>query len=193
MKLWGRILRSLRTGMAASAPPPDLTDASSDADLADWARELGVEKDVMQRMVDQRRALVQEVASDPRGWGFDLLDARAPRKNVTDEYRRHTLLGGSLGESFLQAHAPLLHLVPDPPTMPDGTALDEQLMRAARLEQEPAAAIAAHLRTTIQATLGEPLDRAAIEHAVREVAWDHDLEAAKVSTSVLYAMRDLLL
>jgi hypothetical protein len=193
VKLWGRIWRTIRTGTPVAAPLPDIVDDDAGEEaLGDWARELGVDRDVMQRMVEQRRALVFDVADDPRSWGFDLLPIQSPRKDVTAEYRRHTRLTGTLGASFLQDHAPLLRLVPDPPTMPDGTPLDDYLVAQARLDEDSAIAIARHLRTTIQATLGEPLDRAGVEHAVREVSWDQDLDAARVTPMVLHALRDVL-
>lgn len=164
----------------------------SDAALAEWARELGVDSAVMRVLVEQRRALVYDVAADPRGWGFDLLPAGARRRDIGTEFRRHTRLTGALGDSFLQGHAPLLALVPDPPTMPDGTPLDELLVTGARLAPEAASDIAQHVRSTIQLTLGRPLDRDAFDHAVREAAWDHDLDAARVSDHVNAAVRKIV-
>ena len=172
--------------------PHGVDQEEADAELEQWARELGVDTLVMRTLVEQRRALVFDVAADPRGWGFDLLPARASRRDAATTFRRQTRLTGSLGDSFLAGHRPLLSLVPDPPTMPDGTPLDRQLVAAARLDPEPAAAIARHIRATIQARLGAPLDRESFEHAVREAAWDHDLDAANVIPAVLSAVSELV-
>ncbi|MCB0879249.1 MAG: hypothetical protein KDC46_09755 [Thermoleophilia bacterium] len=164
----------------------------SDAALADWARELGVDTTVMQRLVEQRRGLVYDIAESPRTWGFDLCPARAPRRDAATEFRRQTRLTGTLGDSFLQDHEPLLALVPDPPTMPDGTPLDEHLVAEARLSPEAAIDVARHVRAVIQQSLGRPLDPAAIEQAVREAAWDHDLDAAQATRHVIGALSELL-
>ncbi len=171
---------------------PGHDEHGDDVALTDWARELGVDDDVMQRLVEQRRALVFDVADDPRGWGFDLIPARAQRRDAATEFRRATRLTGALAESFLVDHGPLLALVPEPPTMPDGMPLDAWLAQSARLHSDEARAIAHHVRTTIQATLGAPLTREAIEHAAREASWDHDLDAARTIDAVVIALRDLL-
>ncbi len=164
----------------------------SEAALADWARELGVDTDVMQRLVEQRRALVYDIAADPRTWGFDLQPSSAPRRDAATEFRRQTRLTGTLGDSFLQDHEPLLALVPDPPTMPDGTPLDELLARDTSLDPDAAGSVARHVRAAIQERLGRPLDREAFEHAVREAAWDHDLDPSRVAPQVLDAVEALL-
>jgi hypothetical protein len=171
---------------------PGHDDEGDAAALAGWARELGVTDEVMRRLVEQRRALVFDVADDPRAWGFDLLPARAPRREAAAEFRRATRLTGALAESFLAEHGALLALVPEPPTMPDGTPLDELLVRTARLAPEPARAVAHHVRTTLQATLGAPLTREAVERAAREASWDHDLDAARTIEAVTLAMRQVL-
>lgn len=177
-------------------PSPAVVDDEEDPGdarvLGAWAAEHGVTPDVMSRLVAQRRVLVAQVAEDPRAWGFDLLAASAPRRDVATELRAGTRLQGALAASFLAGHAPLLALVPDPPTLPDGTPLDEQLVRAARLEREAARDLASHVRSTIQARLGRPLDPEAFEHAVREAAWDHDLDAQRTLPRVLDAVSDVL-
>lgn len=183
--LRGRGSDPLETGPAAQDGAP-----VGDGTLQQWARELGVEPAVMQVLVEQRRALVYDVAEDPRAWGFDLLPAGAPRRDVATELRTRTRVTGSLAGSFLVDHDALLALVPDPLTLPDGTPLDEHLRRTARLAPEVARDIAAHVRTTIQASLGQPLDVDAVEHAVREATWDHDLDASRVTPTVVRAMQE---
>lgn len=42
-----------------------------------------------------------------------------------------------------------------------------------------------------QARLGRPLDAEAFEHAVREAAWDHELDATQVAPLVLRAVEEL--
>lgn len=192
-RLLGRISRSARARTLQVGTPtdPDVTTEPEVA-LRDWARELGVSVEVMARLVEQRRALVRDVAAEPRAWGFDLCERRATRRDVAMELRGRTRLQGALAESFLAGHAALLRLVPDPPTMPDGTPLDAQLERRANVAPEVARDIAAHVRTTIQATLGRPLEQESVEHAVREAAWDHDLEAARVQRDVLHALRSVV-
>lgn len=158
--------------------------------LQQWARELGVEPETMQVLVEQRRALVYDVAQDPRAWGLDLLPTGAPRRDIAAELRARTRVTGALAGSFLVEYDALLELAPDPPTLPDGMPLDEHLVREARLSPEVARDLSAHVRSTMQASLGRPLDAGAIEHAVREVAWDHDLDAARVAPLVVGAMRE---
>lgn len=168
------------------------SDADEDVALRAQANTLGVTPDVMRRMLSERAVLVAEVAQDPRAWGFDLLRPGAERRDLAAEYRRRVRLTGSLGDSFLGWFEPLMALVPDPPTLPDGTPLDQHLARHARLEPEAARDIAHHVRTTLQATLGAPLDADAVEHAVREASWDHDFDVARVLPQVLHAMGDVL-
>jgi hypothetical protein len=182
-------LRRFFAGVAAASPPADPDVAvDRDAALRQWATELGVSEDVMQRLVEQRRALVYDVAADPRAWGFDLIERGGRRRDVATEFRSQTRLQGALAESFLAEHSALLKLVPDPLTLPDGTPLDEHLVRAARLEPEAAADIARQLRSTLQVRLGRPLEAEHVEHAVREAAWDHELDAARVTPDVLRAL-----
>jgi hypothetical protein len=156
------------------------------------ASALGVSGETYRAMQVELQALVRLVAEDPRAWGFDLLPRSAPRRDVEAEFRRRTRLTGTLGGSFLQGQDALLALVPNPPTMPDGTPLDAQLQHVARLEPDAARDLAQHVRSTIQATLGQPIDEHAIEHAVREAAWDHDLDAARTTPNVLRAVAQLL-
>ncbi|MCW2924931.1 MAG: hypothetical protein JWM98_2335 [Thermoleophilia bacterium] len=180
-------------GPSRRAQLEDVDAAGDDpATITAWARELGVTPEVMGRMVSERGALVAQVAVDPRAWGFDLLPAGAPRRDVSDEYRARTRLTGAISESFLAGHAPLLAMVPDPPTLPDGTPLDVQLLQEARLEPDVVHDLTQHLRTTIQARLGRPLDAEAVEHAVRDVAWDHDLDVANTLPRVLAALARVL-
>lgn len=177
----------------ASAPATTPGDpASDDMAVIQQTSTLGVTPEVMHRMLIERKAFVAELAADPRAWGFDLLPASAERRDAAAEFRRRTRMTGALGDSVLVAFDPLLAVVPDPPTMPDGTPLDVHLQRHARLEAEPAQEIAQHVRTTIQATLGRPLDEDAFERAVREAAWDHELDAAQVTPLVLRAVGELL-
>lgn len=183
-------LRKFLPGVTATSTAPADPDVAPDRDeaLRQWATELGVTVDVMQRLVEQRRALVYDVAADPRAWGFDLIERGGRRRDVATEFRAATRLQGALAESFLAQHAPLLKLVPDPLTMPDGTPLDQQLVRGARLEPEAASDIARQLRSTLQVRLGRPLETEHVEHAVREAAWDHELDAARVTPDVLRAL-----
>lgn len=167
------------------------TDTSDDA-LEHQARSMGVDVEALRRMMEERTAFVEEVAAAPRDWGFDLAPATAERRDAAAEYRRRTRMTGALGDSFLVAYDPLLAVVPRPPTMPDGTPLDVHLQRHARLDADAARDIAMHVRTTIQATLGKPLDADAFEHAVREAAWDHELDAAQVTPLVIRAVETLL-
>lgn len=183
------VWRALRmTGL----PTDNSFEADPEGALREWALELGVTTEVMARMVEQRRALVQDVAADPRAWGLDLLPARIARRDIAAEYRARTRLTGTIAESFLADHSSLLALVPDPPTLPDGTPLDAHLVAGARLEPEVAREIAGHVRSTIQARLGRPLDDAAVGHAVREASWDHDLDVAFVLPRVRAAMKAVL-
>jgi hypothetical protein len=156
--------------------------------LRDWATELGVSTEVMQRLVTQRRELVQRVAIEPRAWGLDLLPVDASRRDVVSEFRSLTRTQGSLAESFLAGYEPLLRLAPRPLTMPDGTALDAHLIEAVHLEPEAAAEIANQLRSNLQVRLGRPLEREHVEHAMREASWDHELDAARVTGDVLRAL-----
>lgn len=167
-------------------------DANDEALLRERARALGVQPDVLRRMLDERAALVDMVRLDPRAWGLDLAPASTTRALLTDHYRHLIRMTGPLGESFLMGYEPLMALVPDPPTLPDGTPLDVHLQRHARVDADAARDIAHHVRTTLQATLGAPLDADAVEHAVREAAWDHDFDAASVTPQVLRAMEELL-
>ena len=177
---------------AEAAPPEPQRAAASSEHVRQQAISLGVSAETLAEMVDQREQFVAQVAADPRAWGFNLLASGAPRRSVVDEYRRATRLTGTLGESFLASHDALMAVVPEPPTMPDGTPLDEHLVRATRMSGDAARDIAHHVRTTIQATLGAPLDEAAVERAVREAAWDHELDAAQVTPLVLRALADVL-
>lgn len=156
------------------------------------ATQFGVSADVMERMLQEHTALMEQIAREPRAWGLDLLPAGAPRHDLTAEYRARTRLQGQLAESFLADDGQLLALAPDPPTMPDGTPLDEHLVRHAGLEPEAAHDLARHVRATILARLGRPLDADAFEHAVREVAWDHELDASVVTPLVLRSVETLL-
>lgn len=160
--------------------------------LRDWATELGVTTEVMQRLVTQRRELVQRVAVEPRAWGFDLLPVDASRGDVVGEFRALTRTQGSLAESFLAGHEPLLRLAPRPLTMPDGTALDAHLVAAVHLDPEVAGEIANQLRANLQVRLGRPLEREHVEHAVREASWDHELDAARVTPDVLRALASVV-
>lgn len=159
--------------------------AESKEALATWARELGVDPSIMQRLVELRRAAVYDVASDPRSYGFDLLEGHAARRDVASEFSREARLTGALGRSFLQGHAPLLALVPDPLTLPDGSALDAELARTGHIDAESAAAVAMHIRATIQATLGAPLDEDSVSRAVQEAAWDFGFDVQRVTPLVL--------
>lgn len=171
-------------------PAPERS--APDDELRRWATAMGVTPEVMSRLVEARAALVADIAGAPRSWGLDLVPHGASRRDAASEFRQRTHLQGQLAESFLVDHGALLDVVPDPPTMPDGTPLDALLVRAARLTPDAARDIAQHVRRTIQATLGAPLDPAAVEHAVREAAWDHELDAAVVTPHVLRALNEVL-
>lgn len=164
----------------------------SQVELAHWARELGVEPAVMQQLVEQRRGLVYDIADDPRAWGFDLLASSSERRDAAAAFRQQTRLTGRLAESFLQDHPPLLALVPDPPTMPDGTPLDAYLAERAAIEPEVARAVATRIRVELQGSLGQPLEREAVEGAVRDACWDHDLDATRTIGLVVDALADVL-
>jgi hypothetical protein len=169
---------------------PDLSERSLDQQ----ARSLGVRPERLARMICERERLVAKVVADPRAWGFDLRasDDPAPRRDVVAAYRDATQLTGRLGESFLTAYEPLMAAVPDPPTMPDETPLDGYLQAHSTLGPEAAGDLACHVRAMIQSNLGRPLDADGFLHAVRETAWDHDLDAVQVGDSLLRAVRDLL-
>jgi hypothetical protein len=160
--------------------------------LRGWATELGVSTEVMSRLVSQRRELVQDVAVDPRAWGFDLIERDASRRDVVTEFRSRSRTQGPLAESVLRGYEPLLRLTPRPLTMPSGTALDAHLVDAVHLDSEAAAEISDQLRSTLQVRLGRPLGAEHVEHAVREAAWDHELDAARVTADVLRALADVL-
>lgn len=169
---------------------PFLDDEREDDDsaLREQATGHGVSTEVMRRLVEQRREQLAEVAPDPRAFGFDLLDRGAARRDVVTEFRARTRTQGPLAESFLAGSDQLLQLTPRPLTMPDGTPLDRHLEEAAGLMPEAAAHVADHLRVTLQARLGRPLEVEHVEHAVREAAWDHELDAARVTPDVLRAL-----
>ena len=179
---------------------PERPSGSDDDGLADvgdqqvrqQALALGVSVEALLTMLEQRELFVAKVESEPRAWGFDLTPADAPRRDAAEEYRRATRLAGVLGESFLSVYEPLMAAAPNPLTMPDGTRLDEYLERTTGLGVDAARDIAVHIRSTIQATLGKPLEQDAVEHAVREASWDHEFDAAVVMPSVLHAMSDIL-
>ena len=160
--------------------------------LAVWARELGVTPEVMARLVEERRALVYDVAADPGAWGFGLIPRGAPRRDVGAEFRASTRLTGVLAESFLAGHGSLLSLVPRPLALPDGRPVADYLVEHARLGEAAATDLADHLRSTIQSRLGRALDAEAVEHAVRDAAWDHDLDVAQVLPRILQVLRDFV-
>ena len=167
-------------------------DREDDEVLRDWATELGVSTEVMRRLVEQRRELLHEVALDPRAFGFDLLPRGGSRRDVVAEFRSRTRTQGALAESFLTGSDALLKSTPRPLTLPDGSPLDRHLVQAAGLAPDAAAAIADHLRSTLQARLGRPLETDHVEHSVREAAWDHELDAARVTPEVLRALAPVL-
>lgn len=171
---------------------PDARDAEPDELMRQQAQSLGVSVESLATMLEQRELFVAKVQADPRAWGFDLAAAGAPRRDAAEEYRRATRLTGVLGESFLSGYEPLMAAAPDPLTMPDGTPLPRHLEATVRLDAEAARDIADHIRSTIQARLGRPLDADAFAHAVREAAWDHELDAAQVTPYVLRAVEELL-
>lgn len=178
---------------AAPEPPVDtLMPVPAADEVRQRATQFGVTAEVMQRMLDAREELAAEIAREPRAWGFDLLPAGAQRRDLVAELRSRTRLQGPLAESFVADDGRLLALAPDMPTMPDGTPLDEQLVRHAGLAPEAARDVARHVRATMQARLGRALDEEAFEHAVREAAWDHELDAGVVTPPVLGAVASLL-
>ncbi|MCZ4495826.1 MAG: hypothetical protein JWM25_409 [Thermoleophilia bacterium] len=158
----------------------------------DWATELGVTPEVLQRLVDERRALVDEVAVDPGAWGFDLRVPVAERFDLATEFRRRTRLPGKLAESFIDNHAPLLDLVPNPLQLPDGTTLPEALTGSGGLTMEAAMGVSRQIRHGVQAHLGRPLDRATVARAVREAAWEYDFDASIVERAVLDVLAPVL-
>lgn len=183
----------VRTPPREDAATQQLAD-EADALLEQQARVLGVDVSTLVEMLEQRELFIAKVEAEPRAWGFDLLAADEVRRDVASEYRRATRLTGTLGESFLSAYEPLMAAVPDPLTMPpDGLAtLPEQLEEHAGLTPEAARDVAQHIRTTVQATLGQPLTKDAVERAVREAAWDHDFDAATYVPKVVDALETVL-
>lgn len=171
-----------------SAPAPESAGDVGAESLASQAQALGVSVEMMRTMHGARRELVKLVSADPRAWGFDLVARGEPRRDIAAEFRQRTRLTGSIGDSFLQGHGPLLALSPDPLTTPEGLPLDRVLAEQARLDTDAARDLARHLRVTVQASLGAPLDVDSIGHAVREIAWDHELDAARVTPQVLSAL-----
>ncbi|MCW2926437.1 MAG: hypothetical protein JWM86_405 [Thermoleophilia bacterium] len=176
---------------AAVAAPAADDDPLGDGALAGQAQALGVSVEMLRTMHGARRELVALVAQDPRAWGFDLVARGAVRRDLAAEFRQRTRLTGTIGDSFLQGHEPLLALAPDPLTTPAGHPLDRVLREQARLDADAARDLARHLRVTVQASLGAPLDHESIEHAVRELAWDHELDAARIAPQVLDALADV--
>jgi hypothetical protein len=191
---------SVATGSSAPSPTPEPRDEEAErlaieADVAmqQQARTLGVDIGTLVEMLDQRELFVAKVQAEPQAWGFDLAPPEMPRRDLAAEYRRATRLTGSLGESFLVGYEPLVAAAPDPLNMPDeGMTLPRWLERKAGLEPDAARDIAQQLRVTIQVTLGQPLTASAVEHAVREAAWDHDLDAAHWTPLVVHALADVL-
>lgn len=163
-----------------------------DAALRSRATELGVSVEVLARLLDGRRALVEQVSRDPRAWGLDLLPASSPRRDVVTEFRRLTRLQGALADSLLQGWEPLLRLVPDPLTAPDGTPLPTLLEVQARLPPDAARDVAGHLRAAVQLRLGRALGPEAVERAVREVSWEHQLDPARIEPRVAEALRSVV-
>lgn len=159
--------------------------------LLDQARAHGVDAEVFARMLEGVDELVEQVRRDPRAWGFDLLPVGVARRSVEQEFAARVRIRGPLAASFLQGHGPLLACAPDPLTVPSGASVASVLVDRARVDEEMATELAQLLRTTIQARLGGPLDRAAVEHAVREVAWDREVDAAQITPMVLHALAGL--
>jgi hypothetical protein len=147
-----------------------------DDPLESWAIELGVQPEVMQRLVEQRRALAYDIASAPREWGFDLVPASAQRRDARLEFRRRTRLTGRLGESFLVGDPTFASVVPTALTFDDGQMLVDVLTATCGLNADLAAACERQLRMCIVERLGQPLVLEDVANILREVAWDfgHD-------------------
>jgi hypothetical protein len=158
----------------------------------DLATELGVTPEVLERLVDERRTLVAEVAADPAAWGFGLVAPSAERRDVVTELRQRTRLAGRLAESFIDGYAPLLDLVPDPLVLREGVTLPEALVGTGGLTMEAAMGVARQVRAGVQAHLGRPLERATVARAVREAAWEYDFDASIVEPAVLDLLAPVL-
>lgn len=189
MTLGRRLRRGLRTatamwGHTPPAEPALIPAGATEEQLHGWASELGVQPDVLVRLVQQRTALVAEVAEDPLAWGFGLLPAGVRPRSLVEEFRARTRTRGDLAESFIAGHPPLLALMPEHLTLPAGRPIAIEFTLQAGLEPDAAWELAQHLRTTLQARLGEPLDEPSIAHAVREVAWDHQLDVDRLTARV---------
>jgi hypothetical protein len=197
MTLGRRLWRGLRlaTAMATGSAPaePALVPADgSDLQILQWSAELGVQPDVLRRLVEARSALVAEVAEDPLAWGLGLLPKAVAPRDLVEEFRARTRTRGDLGESFLVGHPPLMELMPEHLKVPGGRPIAIEFMTAGGLEPDAAWELAQHLRTTLQVRLGRPLDVAVVEHAVRDIAWDHQLDASVVTGRVLAVLADVV-
>lgn len=194
----GRRLRrgwKTATAMWGHSPPAEpafIPAGATDEQLRSWAAELGVQPDVLRRLVEQRAELVAEVAEDPLAWGFGLLPRGISPRSLVEEFRARTRTGGDLAESFIAGHPPLLALMPEHLVLPAGRPIAIEFTLQAGLEPDAAWELAAHLRTTLQARLGRPLDAEVIAHAVREVAWDHQLDADLVGARVQSVLAPVL-
>lgn len=194
------VARRLRRGIKAATAmwskgvtePALLPEGGSDEQVRSWAAELGVQPELLVRLVQLRSQLVAEVADDPLAWGFGLLPRGMAPRDLVEEFRMRTRTQGDLAESFIAGHPPLLELMPDHLMLPSGRPLAIELTTRAALEPDAAFELATHLRSTLQARLGRPLDADAVAHAVREVAWDHQLDASLVTARVLAVLADVV-
>lgn len=156
------------------------------------AAELGVQPDVLRRLDAERDRLVSEVAEDPLAWGFGLLPRGVHPRDVVEEFRVRSRTRGPLGESFLTGHPPLLELMPEYLLLPTGRPVAIELVAAAGLDPDAAWEVAAQLRAVIMRGLGRPLDVASVAQVVRDVAWDHQLDAKRLTERVCAVLADVL-
>ncbi|MCW2950679.1 MAG: hypothetical protein JWN41_1692 [Thermoleophilia bacterium] len=191
-----RLRRGLKTATAMWGPTPVeaalLPSDATDRQLRSWAGELGVQPDLLRKLIAVRAQLVSEVAEDPLAWGFGLLPRGIRPRDLVEEFRERTRTRGDLAESFITGHPPLLALMPEHLGVPGGRPIALEFVVAAGLAPDAAYELASHLRATLQARLGRPLDADAVSHAVREIAWDHQLDAALVTGRVLAVLRDVV-
>jgi hypothetical protein len=197
MTLSRRLRRGLKTatamwGYAPPAEPSLIPVEATDAQLRSWAAELGVQPELLRRLIEARSTLVAEVADDPLAWGFGLLPKGVRPRDLVEELRAHSRTRGPLAESFIAGHPPLLRLMPEHLTLPAGRPIAIEFTLQAGLEPDAAWELAQHLRTTLQARLGRPLDAESVAHAVREIAWDHQLDAALIGPRVQAALAPVL-
>jgi len=159
----------------------------------DRAAKLGVQPDVLRRLDAERDGLVAEVAEDPLAWGFGLLPSGVHPRDVVEEFRARTRTRGDLGESFLSGHGPLVELMPEHLMLPTTRRpIAIELVMAAGLEPDAAWECSAQLRAALIRRLGRPLDAEVVDQVARDVAWDHQLDAALLQRRITAVLAEVL-